>query len=152
LSHAPTTTGPPTTADAATGVSGDAAVLAAYRAFWDAYLAAANPMNPTNPVLAEHAAGQELVTLQKAFLAGKDAGQVIRGTFDLAPKVTSVQGPTATVSDCYGDNTHVYNASTGAQLDSSSGVRHLVIATLQLFGTQWRVTDLHHEADGCTHS
>lgn len=74
-----------TTADATTTtlVASDGAVLAAYRAFWAAYLQASNPMDPLSPVLAAHATGSELSTVAKAFLAYKDAGDVIRGTFDL---------------------------------------------------------------------
>ena len=139
-----------TTADATTTtlVASDGAVLAAYHAFWAAYLQASNPMDPLAPVLAAHATGSELSTVAKAFLAYKDAGDVIRGTFDLDPKVVSIDGPNAVVRDCYGDNTHLYS-STGAQVDTSSGTRHLVSVDLQLGGT-WRVSQITHLADGCT--
>jgi len=129
-------------------MSSDGAVLAAYRAFWAAYLQAANPMSPLAPALAAHASGSELATVAKAFLAYKDAGDVIRGTFDLDPTVASVNGPNAVVRDCYGDNTHLYGPS-GAQLDTSSGKRHLIAVDLQLNGT-WRVSQITHLADGCT--
>jgi len=149
-SHPPAAVPVATTADATTTttVSSDGAVLAGYRAFWAAYLQAANPMSPLAPPLAAHATGSELSTVAKAFLAYKDAGDVIRGTFDLDPTVASVNGPNAVVRDCYGDNTHLYGPS-GAQLDTSSGKRHLIAVDLQLDGT-WRVSQITHLADGCT--
>src|SRR2546421_108591 len=55
-----TTTGKPALADD---------VVAGYRAFWDAYLASADPMNPEDPRLVERTTGNELETVQKAFLA-----------------------------------------------------------------------------------
>lgn len=126
-----------------------AAVLDGYRKFWDAYLAAADPMDPEHPGLAQHATGDELETLQKAFLARKAGGEVIRGSLDLAPKVVNVDGTTATVSDCYADNTHVYDAATGTQKDTSSGMRHLVTAKLVLVDEVWKVSVLTRERGGC---
>ena len=129
----------------------DEQVLADYRAFWlDGYLAAADPMDPSNPALAAHATGKQLETVQKAFLARQANGEVIRGTLDLAPRVVSVVGNAATVRDCYLDNTGVFDATTGERHDTPTGVRHLITATLQLEGATWKVSDLKQEGDGCT--
>src|SRR5437879_6543254 len=87
----------------------EAAALDGYRAYWLAYLAAGDPMNPEDPALAQHATGPALETVQKAFLALKSDGKVIRGGVDLAPRVVSVDGSTATVRDCYGDATGVFD-------------------------------------------
>jgi hypothetical protein len=126
-------------------------VLAGYRAFWiEGYLVAADPMDPTSPALTQHATSQQLETLQKAFLARKTNGEVIRGTVDLAPRVVSVVGSSATVRDCYLDNTGVFDATTGERHDTPTGVRHLITATLQLDGSTWKVSDLKQEGDGCT--
>ena len=126
-------------------------VLDAYVAFWnDGYLAAADPMDPTNPALAAHATGEQLETLESAFLARQANGEVIRGTLDLAPRVVSVVGETATVRDCYLDNTGIYDAVTGERHDTATGVRHLVTATLVLEDETWKVSDLTQEGDGCT--
>lgn len=130
--------------------AGDAEVLAAYRAFWDAYLAAADPMDPEHPGLAEHATGKQLETLQRAFLARKAGGEVIRGTLDLAPRVVSVTGDNAAVRDCYLDSSGVYDAATGTRKDTPSGTRHLVTASLVRDGGVWKVSDLKKEGDGCT--
>lgn len=128
----------------------DAAVLSGYRAFWVAYLAAADPMDPENPLLAQHATGTQLETIQRAFLARRAGGEVIRGTLDLAPRVVSVVGDKAAVRDCYLDNTGVYDAATGTRKDAASGVRLLITASVQREGGAWKVSDLKKEGDGCT--
>ena len=125
-------------------------MLDGYRAFWDAYVAAADPMDPLSTRLAEHATGTELETVRKAFVARRSGGEVIRGAFDLAPRVVSVVGQSATVRDCYLDNTGVYDAGTGTRKDTATGVRHLITASLVLDGSAWKVSDLKKEGDGCT--
>lgn len=128
----------------------DAEVLDAYEGFWnDGYLEAADPMDPTHPALAEHATGEQLETIQKAFLARQAGGEVIRGTLDLAPRVVSITGDTATVRDCYLDETGIYDAETGERKDEASGVRHLITATLVVDGGTWKVSGLEQEGDGC---
>jgi hypothetical protein len=145
-----TTRRPPSSVGSATTVaSQEAEVLGAYRSFWDAYLAAADPMDPASPLLAQHATGAQLETVQRAFLARRAGGEVIRGTLDLAPRVISIVDDTAAVRDCYLDNTGVYDAA-GTRKDTATGVRHLVTATLQLDGGVWKVSDLKKEGDGCT--
>lgn len=138
-------TSPPTT-------SVDEGVLGAYRAFWDAYFAAADPMDPESPALAEHATGGELVTLQKAFLARRAGGEVIRGSLDLAPRVVSILGDKAALKDCYLDNSGVYDSATGARKDKASGVRHLADVTLVREAGVWKVSDITKVSDGCTAS
>ncbi len=130
----------------------EADVIAGYRAFWDAYLAAADPMNPEDPRLVEHATGEELETVQKAFLARRSAGEVIRGTLDLAPRVDKVgAGATAaTVVDCYADHTGLYDAATGAREDSESGVRHLIRVEMTLTDGAWKAASVALQGDGCT--
>lgn len=144
-----TTTRAPTTTTSEASAT-EQAVLRDYRGYWDAYLAASNPMNPENPVLAEHATGPALSTVQKAFLAFKDAGKVIRGTLDLAPRVVSIDGDTAVVRDCYGDGTGVYDAATGAREDTPSGKRHLATAMLHIESGTWKMFRLADEGLGCT--
>ena len=125
-------------------------VADAYRAFWDAYLASADPMDPLSTRLSDHATGTELETVRTAFIARRSGGEVIRGSFELAPRVVSVVGDTATVRDCYLDNTGIYDAATGTRKDTPTGVRHLITATLVREGGAWKVSDLRKEGDGCT--
>ena len=147
-----TTATTPTTGATTTTSSPEQAVLAAYRAFWDGYLKAADPMDPRNPVLAQVAAGDELQQVQRAFLARQSAGEVIRGTLDLAPAVQSVNGSSATVTDCYADHTGIYDAASGARKDQESGVRHRVTVQVVLDGSTWKVSTITREGDGCTPS
>lgn len=143
-----TTSAPPSTT---TTVGEDQEVLDAYVAFWnDGYLEAADPMDPTSPALAAHATGAQLETLQRAFIARQANGEVIRGTLDLQPRVVSVVDETATVRDCYLDNTGIYDEASGERVDTASGVRHLITATLVVEDDTWKVSDLKQEGDGCT--
>ncbi len=128
----------------------DREVLDAYRAFWTAYLAAADPMDPLSSRLSDHATGSELETVRKAFVARRSGGEVIRGVMDLAPRVLSVLGGTAAVRDCYLDNTGIYDAANGARKDTPTGVRHLITASLVREADAWKVSDLKREGDGCT--
>ncbi len=136
-------------ATSATSSPEGAAVVAAYEDFWDAYLEAADPMDPAHPVLAEHAVNPQLERLQRSFLARRSSGEVIRGTLDLAPELISVEGGTARVSDCYADSTGVYDAETGERKDTPSGVRHRITAEVVLDGAVWKVSDITREGDGC---
>ncbi|MEW6473131.1 MAG: hypothetical protein AB1679_12745 [Actinomycetota bacterium] len=129
-----------------------AAAVAAYRAFWQAFLAAADPMNPEDPRLAEHATGEELAAVRKSFLAAKAAGNVIRGNLDLAPRVVSADATTVVLRDCYGDTTGLYNAATGERQDKDDPRRLLVTATVTLVDGVWKVASIKYEGDGCTAS
>ena len=130
----------------------EAAVVSAYREFWEAYLEAADPMDPENPVLAEHAVNPQLERLQRGFLSRRSSGEVIRGTLDLAPEVVSIDGGTAVVSDCYADSTGVYDAETGERKDTPTGVRHDITAEMVLDGASWKVSDITREGDECAPS
>ena len=129
----------------------NAAVIADYRAFWDAFLAAANPMSPGDPRLAEHAVGEELQKLNGAFLARKSAGQVINGSFDLAPVVVEATASEATLRDCYHDRTLVYDAN-GQPAGSLDTARQLITVKLLFDASskRWKVASITREAEGCT--
>jgi hypothetical protein len=132
------------------GSSAEAAVLDGYRGYWSAYLKAGDPMDPENTALREHTTGPALETVVKSFVALKSAGKVIRGQFDLAPRFVSADASTATVRDCYGDDTGVFDSATGAREDKATGQRHLVTATLRLEGGTWKVEQLADGGLGCT--
>jgi hypothetical protein len=143
-----TTSAPPSTT---TTVGEDQEVLDAYVAFWnDGYLEAADPMDPTSPALAAHATGAQLETLQRAFIARQANGEVIRGPLDLQPRVVSVVDERATVRDCYLDTPGIFDEASGERVDTASGVRHLITATLVVEDDTWKVSDLKQEGDGCT--
>jgi hypothetical protein len=145
-------TGPATTATPAPPVPDDQQqVLTSYRAFWDTYIAASNPMNPEHPALADHAADGELDTVRRTLLARRSAGEVFTGTMDLAPKVTALDGDRATVRDCHDDNLVVVDAASGAVKEPDDPVRKLVTVTLVRGGPAgWKVTAIKLEAEGCS--
>lgn len=147
---APTTTTAATSSTTDPPASEDAAVLDGYRGYWSAYLKSADPMDPQSPALQEHATGPALETVVKAFVGLKSAGKVIRGQLDLAPRVVNVDGETASVRDCYGDDTGVYDAASGERDDTPTGQRHQVTATLRLMDGAWKVERLADEGLGCT--
>lgn len=132
-----------------TAASPDAEVLVGYRRFWDAYLVAADPMDPTHPDLLEAATGAQLERVQRAFLARQAGGEVIRGSLDLAPEVVEVDETTATVTDCYADDTHIFDAASGDQKDPPDVLNFRVTASLELVDGSWKVADLVQEGEGC---
>lgn len=138
-----------TTTTAPTASNPEEAAVTGYRAFWAAYLAAADPMNPEHPGLAEHATGEQLKTVRSGFLAFRSAGHVIRGTFELAPKVVSFDGSSAQIRDCYDDATGVFDSASGARQDVDDPRRHLVTAQVVLVEGSWKVATVTHEGDGC---
>ena len=114
-------------------------------------MAAADPMSPEDSQLRQYATGEELQHVGGAFVARKSAGQVIRGTLDLAPTLISIAGDQATVRDCYFDHTRVYNATTNQPDSPEDTVRQLITATLQRDSATglWKVARIKHEGSGC---
>ncbi len=107
-------------------------------------------MNPTSPALAAHASGDELRQVQTAFADHFAEGEVIRGQLNLSPHVTNVSGTTATVTDCYGDSTHVFDSSTGEQKDAAGDNHFQITATLVLDAGTWKVSSIAKQDDSCT--
>lgn len=127
----------------------DVAILQGYSDFQAAFLAAADPMNPSDPRLSQHSTGKELGLIQSSFLARKSAGQVIRGTIDLAPHVTSHNGNDATVTDCTFDHSRHYDVNTGQPIDPADTSRQLIEVTMQFEGS-WKVANIDHKGSGCS--
>lgn len=136
-------------AETTTTVAAGSDAVAAYRAFWEDFLAASDPMDPESPRLAEHATGEQLAAVRSSFLAAKAAGNVIRGTYDLAPRIVSAGADTVVISDCYDDQTGVYSAANGARQEKDDPRRHLVTATVKYVDGVWKVAAVKHEGDGC---
>jgi hypothetical protein len=127
----------------------DVAILDSYRASYDDFLAMGNPIDPFNPRLGNHMADRELSQTQNALFSRKSAGQVIKGTVDLSPKVTSNTGSDAVVADCYLDKTQAYDAATDAPQGTLDTERQLVEARMSLRDGTWKVTAIEHKGSGC---
>lgn len=138
---APTTTAAPDEQD----------VLSAYQGFWDAYLAAADPMDPAHPDLARFATGASLERIRSSFTEHFKRGEVIRGSVDLAPVIEDIKNSSADLRDCYLDQTHVFDSATGEQVDPPGDATFEVVVTLQLVDGGWKVASLDKVADGCEH-
>jgi hypothetical protein len=148
-STAPATSSESSSTSVATPPESQAAE-AAYRAFWSAYLKAADPMRPADPDLARYAVGQELAQVRQAFTTHLAKNEVIRGRLALDPTVESTSSERAVITDCYLDATHVFDATTGAQKDADGEKRFQVRATLVQRDGIWKVSSISKEGEGCT--
>jgi hypothetical protein len=133
-----TTTSVASTPDA----SKAAAVLAAYRAGWNAFEQALATANPEDPALAATMINPVLQGVKANLLADQRQGMVGRGSFTLHPKIISLSGSTAVVVDCaYSTSVLVY-AKTGKPVPpitppEDDGVH----AMLVLVGGSWKVNE-----------
>jgi hypothetical protein len=149
------TTADPTTTTAAaasttTTSPTEAAVVNGWRHYWDIYVSVGGEMKLPDPRLAQVAIGDELRQLGGGFLAFSSDGQVLRGTIDLAPVVTSVQGTQATLRDCYFSHILRYDKTTGQAKGTAPTERTLVTVTMQFDSGAWKVAAIKHEGDGCS--
>lgn len=124
-----------------------AAVLAAYDGMWSDYEKDSLTSNWQNPVSADHATGQALLTISNTLAVNGHHGWIVKGTPVLHPVVRTltptVNPDAAEVVDC-DDLSHFlkYVATTGALQDSTLGGWHLVQAGLVLKGGAWKVSTL----------
>lgn len=143
-----TTTSAPTTST--TVMTDEAAILDAYRQSWADLIAASDPPNPDDTRLAEHTTGKALQTTKVGLLNARAAGHVTRGTIDLAPKLTSVNGDQAVVTDCYFDHSADYDGKTGKMLQQLKTERELSAVTMQRENGAWKVSLVENKGKGCT--
>jgi hypothetical protein len=94
------TTSSTSTAGTATTADPEAAVLAAYRAFWADVVAAGKTADWQSPRLARHATGKVLARVRGQFRALDSQGFVALGTIKVSPRVVRLAGKRATVQDC----------------------------------------------------
>ena len=147
----------PTAATAATTTTVDpqAAVLAAYRAFWDAFDKAVGttglPPNPDDPDLPAHMTGKELSQTKVYVISLRAKGFRSRrdGPIEFRPRVVSIAETTAVVDDCITTNDHVVDAKTGELRDVPGTVRRGFEAVLVLEAGTWKTSELHSRNDLC---
>ena len=146
----------PATAPAATATTADpqaeqrAAVLAAYRAYWDDVVAAGRTADWRSPRLDDHATGEALAQTRATLRALARRGLVAKGTVSLRPKVLRLSGTTAVVYDCNSTSGFLaYDARTGQLRDRPSGQRNGKTVTLIREGGTWKVTKAETERGRC---
>ena len=155
---APTSTAPATTATTTAPTTTttavderEAAVLAAYRAYWADVVAVGKTANWRSPRLDDHATGQALAETQATFRALNRRGLVARGTVKVRAKVLTVKGSTATLYDCNStSNFLAYDATTGELRDRSSGRSNGKTVTLVRRTGTWKVAKAVTEVGKCT--
>ena len=82
----------------------------------------------------------QLQSVKANLLADQRQGVVGRGTVTLHPKVVSIAGSTATVSDCVYSTTELVYASSGKPVPPVTPPENDgVTATLTLVGGSWKV-------------
>lgn len=124
-----------------------AAVIAAYDAMWSDYEKDALTSNWQNPVSANHATGEALLTISNTLAVNGHHGWIVKGAPVLHPVVRTLaptsNPSTADVVSC-DDLSHFlkYVAATGALQDSTPGGWHLVQASLVLKDGVWKVSTL----------
>jgi hypothetical protein len=147
----PTTAPTPSRSATEAGLTTNAAVLAAYRAYWSDVITAGKSADWQSPQLDDHATGLALRQAKATLLSLKARGLVARGTVKLDPEVISLAPPKAVVYDCNNtSNFLAYDAKTGQLRDKSSGRPNGKTVTLLLNGGSWKVSQATTEAGKCT--
>jgi PBP1b-binding outer membrane lipoprotein LpoB len=147
---ATTTTAEATTTTAVTNQR-EAAVLAAYRAFWNDMIAVGATANWRSPRLDDHVTGSALAQAQATYRSLNQRGLVARGTVKVRAKVLAIKGSTATVYDCNStSNFLAYDAKTGELRDESSGRSNGKTVTLVRRNGTWKVARAVTEVGKCT--
>jgi hypothetical protein len=134
---------PTSTATTATTENPEAAVLAAYRAFWADVVAAGKTADWQSPRLARHATGKVLARVRGQFRALDSQGFVALGTIKVSPRVVRLAGEKATVQDCVDTSRfRRYDPKNKRWLDQLGGQPDGQRSTLTLDGQgNWKVAE-----------
>lgn len=137
------TTTPTSTATTATTEDPQAAVLAAYRAFWADVVAAGKTADWQSPRLARHATGKVLARVRGQFRALDSQGFVALGTIKVSPRIVRLASEKATVQDCVDTSRfRRYDPKNKRWLDQLGGQPDGQRSTLTLDGQgNWKVAE-----------
>jgi hypothetical protein len=137
------TTTPTSTATTATTEESEAAVLAAYRAFWADVVTAGKTADWQSPRLARHATGKVLARVRGQFRALDSQGFVALGTIKVSPRVVRLASEKATVQDCVDTSRfRRYDPKNKRWLDQLGGQPDGQRSTLTLDGQgNWKVAE-----------
>ena len=104
MTQSPTATATPTSTVDPAVAEGEAAIIEAYRGYWDGLVTSfADPAQPQSPALAANSDDTALTDAQAALIQLQSTGIHLVGEPILTPTVTSIDlssAPTATVVDC----------------------------------------------------
>lgn len=109
-------------------------------------------VNPDLPALVAHMTGKELAQIRTFILGMKGSGLTGVGPpAEFHPRVLSVQGPVATLEDCYTTNSHIVDANTHGLHDQPGPVTRGVKVTLEMDPPSglWRISDVVTKDSAC---
>lgn len=129
-----------------------AAILAAYHASWDDFIAVSGtyPVRPLDPRLAAHDTGKQLIGVQKDLTRLMVLRHYDQGTTELHPIVTSISGDTAIVMDCDFDHSVEVDGATNAAVEQAAKGHSLLRFTMTRVNGVWFVADSTILKDGKT--
>ncbi|MDF2257668.1 hypothetical protein [Streptantibioticus ferralitis] len=136
----------PAPASSSQPVAGVEDAVAAYRAMWKDLEAAGRTADPNAPQLGDHAAGGALRLLKYGLAKDRQDGVIAKGEVILSPQVESATPAAAPkqvkIVDCSDGSHWLVYKHDGALENDVPGGHHETKATVQHFGTEWKVVDL----------
>ena len=138
------------TTDTTEALTPEEQVVAAYTAAQNAFSAASNPPNPDAPELATSYTGDALARLQENLRGMQASGAGAQTTVELHPSAVVISGTTATLVDCFVDNTQMVELGTGRPLGSPGQTTLHVDVSLEQVDGVWKVADQTERSTPCT--
>ncbi len=140
---APPTTEAPATTSTTAELSDEEAVLAAYEAYWDAWLAASDPPDPDDPALAGVMDGEALAAVVDDLAEKVAFDQAVRpaspSRFRFRLDSVQVNGDSAVGTSCVLDDLLVVQRETDEVLNSAVWDRKIAVSFVRS-GETWRVS------------
>jgi hypothetical protein len=120
-----------------------AAILAAYRAEWADVIAVDTvyPVRPLDPRLKAHATGKQLLAIQQALTKLRLLNHYERGTTDLSPVITAIDGDSATIHDCILDHSVEIDFESNSPVEKPNVGHTLDMYTMTRLSGLWYVSD-----------
>lgn len=129
-----------------------AAIVAAYRQSFDAFVAVASDPNgsPDDPRLSQHKIGNALLASQISIKRLRDAGQISAGRVEVHPTVVELTADTAVVTDCGVGDLAVVEVATGRVVKPAGPpVGAASTATYRLIDGKWMQNSFKDEKRSC---
>lgn len=125
----------------------EAAILADYRAGWDAFDQAMDPPDPDHPALRATSTGRALEQSRTYLGEIRGRGNVLRGGFELAPEIRERTADAAVIVDCVVDTAAEVPASSPEQAGTPKEIGWEV--HMKLVGVTWMQEVLYETEAAC---
>jgi hypothetical protein len=123
--------------------------IAAYRAAYDAYMAALNPPNPQSADLIRTFSGEALTAIVDTVFRARDEGVYVVGSFEMHPEVVSATPSEVILADCVVETNTTYDAATRTEKDSGTYVHNRKATVVNTKGV-WSVAAFEQLEEPCT--